>query len=201
MVDFNPLHWGKKRELSENDRAVGHALAVAEEGKSTSEVEREKQLAENGMLMVDPELNRLITGLCVYERPEVNAETGEAIYEQVTVEEDGRKQTVTRPKMSKDYITKNVSLRILASPLIRGSYLDPIDAQLGRIRTRCILRRIKMKMTEADYEQGGSLIIDSVGQILDNNYSCAKNGRMALVTKVTTKSMEVRVGRTSEAKS
>lgn len=202
MVSLNPFKWLKKNNSpSEMEYAVGNALSVAEQGKSTSEVEREKQLAENGIIMVDPELDRLITGLGAYARPEVNSLTGEVIYEEVEIEEEGRTQRVKRPKMETGFITKYVALRVLSSRLIRSSYLDPQDVMLAKIRMRCILRRIKMKMTESDYEKGGSLLIDSIMQILDNNLSCAKNGRMALVMKSSPRSMEVRVGKAPDQKS
>ena len=192
MVDLNPLHLFSKKKTgpTEMEWAVTNALAVAEQGRSTSEAEREKQLAENSLLMLDQDLEHLVTGMCTYDAPVIEPSTG-------AFKVDASGDTVTQ----KGVIPKYVAVRILQTPLIRGSYLDPQDVILGKIRTRCILRRVKMKMTEGDYENGGALILDAVNQISDVNYSCAKHGRMALVTKSVPKSMEVRVGKASDVKS
>jgi len=191
MVSLNPFNWGKKRnETTEMEWAVGNAIATSEAGRSTTEAEFQKQLAENSLLMQDQDLDHLVTGLCTFEHPEIDYDTGK-----VKVDANGK------TTMVKGVIPKYVAVRILQTPLIRGSYLDPQDVVLGKIRTRCILRRVKMKMTERDYENGGALILDAVNQVSDVNYSCAKHGRMALVTKTAPKSMEVRVGKAPEARS
>ena len=198
MPDMNPLHWGREKDMTEMEFAVGHAVATADAGRSQSDVEHEKQLAENAILMTDPELERLITGLCAYSRPEVCPTTGEILYEEFEQTEEGKVSKVKRPKMETGFVTQYVALRVLASRLVRSGYLSPLDASLARVRVRCILRRIQMKMTESDYEKGGRILIESIGQILDGNISCSINGRMSLVMKSNPRSYEVRVGKTAE---
>jgi hypothetical protein len=169
---------GKNNEPTEVQYAIASGVAAADAGRSPSEVDREKQLAENSLLMEDPNLDGFLKGLCTYEYPEIDFNTGKPTGKTLTA-----------------IIPKYVAARILGTNLIRSSYIDKREAQLGIINTRCILRRVKMKMSESEYEQGGALVIDSIGEIVRLNYLCAENGRLALVMKSSPRSMEVKIGK------
>lgn len=165
----------KGQQLSESEVAIAHGLTAAETGRQTSELEQQRQLAENGLLVNDPQLQSLIYGM------------GKSVW----VDQEGI--LGTKGCKYDSCIPKYVALAILNSSLIRTSWLDPLEAQIQIVRTRRILRRIKMKMTEEDYETGGALIVDAVGQIINANTLSAINGRTAKLVKVTAKSMEVSV--------
>lgn len=166
----------KPDQMTETQLAVGHGLVAAESGRPTSEIEHEKQLAENGLLVRDTRLESLLAGMC----------------KNVFVDDQNVLGCGPGHKFE-SAIPKYVALTILSSPLIRTSWLDPIDAQLAIIESRCIQRHIKMMMTEEDYENGGALIVDAVGQIINTNFLSAINGRTAKLVKVTARSMEVSV--------
>lgn len=87
---------------------------------------------------------------------------------------------------------KYAALAIQASYTSRASKFDPIDAEIAIREAYCVTRRIKMKMSEDEYEAGGALVVDSVlnAIIIPNNLS-AINGFLAKLTKVSPKSMEV----------
>jgi len=166
----------KPEQMSEMEVAVAHGLVSAETGRQTSELEQQKQLAENGLLVNDPHLQSLIAGM------------GKSVFV-----DDKNIMGGGKDKIYTSCIPKYVALGILNTSLIRTSWLDPLEAQIAIVRSRRILRRIKMKMTEDDYESGGALIVDAVGQVNNANILSAVNGRTAKLVKVTARSMEVSV--------
>lgn len=99
-------------------------------------------------------------------------------------DEEGKDKIVVDPKLA--------SVAIQASYTPRASKFEAIDAEIGMRRASMICRRAKMKMTEAEYEAGGALVIDAVlNSVINPNYLSAVGGFMAKMTKVSPRSMEV----------
>lgn len=161
---------------SEVQYAIASGVASADAGRPPSDIDRERQLAENSLLMEDPDISSFLKGLCTIKYKDVN--NNDVSY----------------------VVPKYVAAKILGTTLIRSSYIDKKESQLGIINSRCIMRRIKMKMSEQEYERGGALVIDALNEVVRLNYLCAENGRMALVMKSSPRSVEVKVGKTQEKK-
>lgn len=84
------------------------------------------------------------------------------------------------------------ALAIQASYTPRASKFDAIDAEIAIREAYCITRRIKMKMSEGEYEAGGALVADAIlNTIIIPNQLSAIGGFLAKLTKVNPKSMEV----------
>lgn len=89
-------------------------------------------------------------------------------------------------------IPKFAALAIQSGYTPRASNLSKIDAEIGIITARMIARRVKMKMTETEYEAGGALVVDAIlNTIVTPNYLSGIGGFTAKMTKVSPRSMEV----------
>jgi hypothetical protein len=174
MVTMNPIKAIRQMREDRNkptefEMSLLHGLAQVEEGKTAADSEMQKLLAESGIIMQDPSLDRLLQGMSRY------------------------KYTAPDKSVYEGTIPKNVAMAILNSHLIRSSYIDPIEAQIGILNARCILRRVKMKMSEEEYERGGALVVDAAYEIIRLNYLSAINGREALVMKSQSKTVNLGV--------
>ena len=165
---------GKQRP-SELEVSLLHGTALAESGKLTSEAEYQRLLAESGLIMQDTNLERFFLGMAKYQYKYVDPVDG-------------------KEKVGEGMIPKNVSMFVLQSHLLRSGYIDPLEAQIMLLDVRCQLRRVKMKMTEQEYEQGGALIVDAAYTVIKDNILSSINGREILVMKSSSKSMEVKLG-------
>lgn len=84
------------------------------------------------------------------------------------------------------------AMAVQASYTPRASFMDDIDTEIGILGARMVFRRIKMKMSEQEYESGGALIADAIlNTIVIPNYLSARGGFMVKMIKVSPKSMEV----------
>lgn len=104
------------------------------------------------------------------------------------------KALAIQPNKDGTYVVnpRYAALLIQADYTPRASFMAPIDAEIGIRRAAIMIRRIKMKMTEAEYESGGALVADSVhNTIITPNYLSGIEGKIAKLTKVSPKSMEV----------
>jgi hypothetical protein len=165
----------KNDGMSELRMNVAAGIAHAEQGRATSDIELQKMLAENQLLIKDENVTNIISGMCKTEWVDESGVLGVK----------NKKYSNSNPKY--------VALLNTITSLIRSSWISPTDAQIGVLDMRCLLRRIKMKMTEEEYEDGGALLVDSVYGIAKVNWLCAINGRMALTLKSNPRSMEVKV--------
>lgn len=171
----------KKNAPTEIEYAIASGVAAADAGRSPSDTDQETRLAENALMMRDSSLENFLKGLCTFEYPEIDLATGKPTGKNLT-----------------GIVPKYVAARILGSSKIRASYIDNREAQLGIINSRCIYRRIKMKMSEREYEQGGAVIIDALTEMNRIDYLCAVNGREVLVMKSSPRSIDVKVGKAPE---
>lgn len=95
------------------------------------------------------------------------------------------------------------ALFVQASYLPRASFLSAIDAEIGIRRASINLRHIQMRMSEDQFEAGGGIFVSSVlNTIIIPNFLSGVDGKLAKLTKVSPKSMEVtyREDRSKEAK-
>jgi len=95
-------------------------------------------------------------------------------------------------------VIKNVDLNmiatvIMASKLIRTSWVDPIDADIMQLRLKRFMIRQELDMNEDEYELGGTNFNDALYTLLYTAWCDAKNGRKPKLLKVYGKSLEVRV--------
>jgi hypothetical protein len=154
---------------TEFEMSLLHGLAQVEEGKTAADSEMQKLLAESGLIIQDSSLERMFQGMSKFKWKDSSGQEYEGT------------------------IPKNVAMAVLNSHLIRSSYIDPIEAQIGILNARCILRRVKMKMSEEEYERGGALVVDAAYEIIRINYLSAINGREALVMKSQSKTVNLGV--------
>lgn len=85
------------------------------------------------------------------------------------------------------------SLRILASKLLRTSYIEPIDALIGQLEVENLIARMELEMNEEEYELGGTNFLEATGQLIKTAYSDSVNGRKAKLLKVTPKAFEINI--------
>lgn len=159
------LGLGRKKESSEMGKAMASGLAQSENSRPQSSQDAlDQSLGIGPYLLYDNDIQQLIRSMAFVRN------------------EDGK--IYVNPKFA--------ALAIQSSYTPRASKFDAIDAEIAIREAYCIARRIKMKMTEDEYESGGALVVDSVLNtiIIPNNLS-AIGGFTAKLTKVSPKTMEV----------
>jgi hypothetical protein len=165
---------GTRPKLSPaEEMAYSHGLVVADSGRTQSEIEHIRELGINRDLIDDDKLDQFL----------------ESFSMQTVLQPDPKD-----PKKMREVriaVPRWAAVFIARSSLIRTSYMDPIDAAIGQIRTRRLLRKVKMSMSEEEYENGGALLLDAVRLITDTAWCDAINGRKAKLLKVSPKTFEI----------
>lgn len=159
----------RKEERNEIGQSMAAGMAASENSRPQSSQDAlDQTLGINPYLLYDEESLRMIQSLAFQKQ-----EDGQ-----------GNSKVLVNPKFA--------ALAIAAGYTPRASKLDAIDAEIAIREAYCIIRRIKMKMTEAEYEAGGALVCDAILNtvIIPNNLS-GVGGFIAKLTKVSPKSMEV----------
>lgn len=155
--------FGRKRENSEMGQAMAAGLAQSENRPQSSQDALDQALGIGPYLLYDEDIQRLIRSMALTKK--------------------GNK-TFADPRF--------VAIAIQSGYLARASKLDPIDIEIALREAAVIARRVKMKMSEAEYEAGGALVVDAIfNGVIVPNYLSAKDGFIAKMTKVSPKSMEV----------
>jgi len=85
----------------------------------------------------------------------------------------------------------NLALRVMATKLIRGSWVDPIDVDIAQLEVERLINRIEMNMDEDTYEYGGTNLLEAIAKVIQTAWSDAKGGRKAKLLKVTPKVFEI----------
>lgn len=163
-----------REQKSEMGAAMASGMANSEMSRpQSSQDQLDQALGINPFLLYDSDAQDLIRSLAFVKTVKEGKDGGE-------------------PTESFTVLPKFAALAIQSGYTVRASNLTPIDAELGILSAKMVCRRIKMKMTEQEYEAGGALIVDAVlnSIIIPNNLS-AIGGFIAKMTKVSPKSMEV----------
>ena len=106
-------------------------------------------------------------------------------------------QKVTDKDTGKEsYVPTGVDLNMLgaklkASPLIRASYVDDIDAEIGQLDAEIFVLRQILSTNEDEYEQGLYSVLSGTKDIILTAWADAKRGRKAKLLKARTSSLEV----------
>lgn len=133
-------------------------------------------MLENAFLMDDQHLSGLFSGMSRYTFKDEKGVLGEA---------------------GKEYegaIPKYVAADIANSHLIRTGWTDERQARIMNWSFHAIFLRMKMMMSEEEYESGGALVLDSDYEIVKMNVLSSINGRLAKLVKSRPHSIDVQVG-------
>jgi len=155
----------RKKEDPEFGKQLTYALAASEVGRTQPERELYQTLGINPFLIQDEPLSKLVRHLSMAVDPT-----------------DETKQFT---------IPRYLAAYILTTSLIRTSWISPSDAQLGILRSKRLLRRVKMGMSEEESESDMPLVIDGLFEIIVTAYLDAIGGRKAKLTKVSPRTMEI----------
>lgn len=159
----------RKKEKSEMGQAMATGLMQADQSRPQSSDDALAQsLGIGPYLLYDDDIQQLIRSIAF----------------QVKTGEDGKTHAFVNPKFA--------ALAIQASYTPRASKFSGIDAEIAILEARCVVRRIKMKMSEDEYEAGGALVADAIlNTVIIPNYLSGIDGFLAKLTKVSPKQMEV----------
>jgi hypothetical protein len=166
VIDWILRKKGKQRTDAEN--AFIHGVLAGDVSKAPDEQQLQRELGINLPLIEDDRVSGLLHGLA--------------------------SQLVTDGAGNKDvqFDLDMVALAVQTSHLIRTSFLGPLDAEIGMLRARRLLRKIKMKMSHEVFEAGGGNVVDSCQQIIDSSYCDAVGGQKAMLLKVYERKYEIR---------
>lgn len=164
---------GERQALSSEGKvAFAHGITIADTQRSQSDYEAARELGINLHMINDDKVN--------------------AFLESMAVTTSVGKDPITKKEvLIRTAVPKYAAVFIARSSLIRTSMIDDVDANIGMLETRCLLRRVRMSMTEEEYEGGGALMLDAVKLITDTAWLDARGGRKAKLMKVSPKSYEV----------
>jgi hypothetical protein len=165
--------FGDKNKLTRTEKVgFSHGMVVADAGKSVSELEAIRELGINKHLITDDKVDAILEGMATL-----------AVVEQdpITKKDVIRKYTV--PKWAAAFIAR--------SQLIRTSYNDRRDAYIGMLESEDLLDQIAMQMSEAEFENGGGLMLQAVQLLIDTAWSDSIDGRKAKIVKVSPKTYEI----------
>ncbi|RLI22927.1 hypothetical protein DRO45_00140 [Candidatus Bathyarchaeota archaeon] len=154
----------------EAEQALIHGLAVGESQRPLTEQEMLEALGINIHMIEDQSVKDILSGMS-YD---------------VRVTEDGKVVPTG------DVDINMLAMTVATSKLIRTSYVDPIDAEIGQLEAERFVLRQLIGMDEDTYELGGHNFLDALSQIIKTAWSDAKHGRKAKLLKVMAKSFEVR---------
>jgi hypothetical protein len=155
--------------------AYSHGLVVADSGRTQSELEQIRELGINRLMIDDDKLDQFLESFSI-----------KIAYIPDPKDPKGKKMVPVKIP-----VHKWAAVFMARSSLIRTSYVDNIDAQIGMIRSRRLLRKVKMTLSEEEYEEGAALLLEAVGMICDTAWCDAIDGRKAKLMKVNPKTFEI----------
>lgn len=154
-------------QASEFDKAVVHALVSADTQRSETEHEEARLLAINKPLLMDDWLLGTLERLAVIE----------------WTDDKGQ------PRVHVDWDA--LAMRTKDSPVLRGSYVDPIDAQIRMVKSRRFAGRIELMTSEDEYELGATNFYEAMDDHYATTWADATNGRKAKLLKVSPRQFEI----------
>lgn len=176
MKFFDRL-FGRKSEDKETRNLVIQGLAAGESQRPLTEQEMMESLGINIHMIEDSRVSDILSGMSC------------------EVEAGGDGKPVVR-----DVDLNMLAMVVATSKLIRTSYVDSVDAEIGQLEAERFVLRQLIGMNEDTFELGGYNFLDAVSQIIKTAWSDAKMGRKAKLLKVTAKTFEVHTPEKGEEK-
>lgn len=155
-----------KEQNPELKSATTYATVLGESQRSPMDRELMEQLGINIHLIEDEGLNNLLNQLAILK------------------DKDGNPN---------EYDMNALALRVMASKLIRGSWVDPIDVEIAQLELECFMDRIEMSLDEDAYEFGGTNLLEAIAKVIYTAWSDAKGGRKAKLMKVRARVLETAI--------
>lgn len=169
-----PSIFGGKKGYDEKQMAIMHGVLTGESGRPLSDREQDILLSVNTLLVKDDNLMDFFENAAFVKQTVLINNGGEAPIEKEETRLD----------------LNALALRMMMSNLLRTSHIDPIDSEIGELKTKRFMLRVRMGMKDA-YGVGGANFLDAAEQLIRLNYISAKNGRMVKWLKVSPKSFEI----------
>ena len=163
---------GKKKGLGQTEKlAFAHGITVSDSGKTQTDIEVQRELGINRLLITDDDMNDLVKGMA-FNVVKVIGSDGKLV-EQTTI------------------VPRWAAVFIIRSQLIRTSYNSKHDAYIGMLETEDLLDKVAMQMSELEYENGGSLLLQAIQLLAETAWSDSIEGRKAKLLKVSPKTYEI----------
>jgi hypothetical protein len=176
MPNLNPFKRTRNQPMTELSASIANGVSQVMAGRQSSDIQQQRELAENAMIINDPEVDSLFQGMSRFTWTDTEGVMGTA----------GKEYTGATPKF--------VAAAILNSHLFRVGWVDAKDARVLILQAHSLILRIKMKLTEEEYEEGGAIVMDSAYAIIKMNILGSVNGRIAKLVKSRPHSFDVTVG-------
>lgn len=164
---------GKSQEPSDFQKAMIHSIVTADTQKTQAEHEEAQQLAINLPMLRDDYLLKTLESMAIVK-----------YYSQADKEKKNPLAHINWDLLA---------LRAKASPLIRTSYVDPIDTLIAQVESEIFVLRIEMNLNEDEYELGGTNFLEAMGDIFMTAWSDAKEGRKAKLLKVAPREYQISI--------
>lgn len=165
---FNRIR-GKQSEPTDFEKAMMHSVVSSDTQRTQAEHEEAQQLAINLPMIHDDYVLKTLESM--------------AIVKWQTPGEKGEPRT----QINWDLL----ALRVKTSPLIRTSYVDPIDMQIALLESEMFILRTEMNLNEEEYELGGTNFLEAMGDLIATAWSDAKDGRKAKLLKVSPREIQI----------
>jgi len=150
----------------ETKQHVLHSILAGESSKTGPEEVLERELGINKQMIIDDNLRGLLTQLSSFVDPDTKEEIFDFSF---------------------------VAMRIVNSHLIRTSWLPELDAQIGMLRTKRMINRMKMNLSEEAYEAGAANVYDAENLVLMTAWCDSIKGRKAMLMKTAQRGFEIRI--------
>jgi len=124
-----------KKETSEAHKIVMHSAVLGDSQRPIAEAEIVQALGINIHTIEDDKLNHYL--------------------EQLSFIKNGEGEVV-------DVDLNALALRVMATKLIRASWVDPIDVDIAQLDMEAMIHRVEMDMDEDTYEYGGTNFLEAV---------------------------------------
>jgi len=152
----------KKPQNTELQNASAYAVLLGDSQKSPQEMEILERQGINIHMIEDSNLNTYLEKMSV-------------------IENNGKSEVDLNA----------FALRIMATKLIRASWVDPIDVDIAQLELERLINRVEMDMDEDTYEYGGTNLLEAIAKVIQTAWSDAKGGRKAKLLKVTPRVFEI----------
>jgi hypothetical protein len=164
------------KQMTELEASISNGVTQIMAGRQSSDEEQRRSLAEDFLMLKDPHIENMLTGMSKYSFTDEKGVLGEAGKEYSGV------------------YAKNIALAVSQSSLIRTGWISEKQSRIMLLENASLYLRRIMLMTEEEYEEGGELLMDSLRKLDDMNVLCAINGRLSKLVKSHPHNIDVNVG-------